>query len=287
MATALDYSAGRPSGAAVRAAGHIGVIRYAGTQGRTKNITRIEYQDMDRNGVGVALVYENKAGDALTGRSGGANSARAIQADAISINFPSSRPLYLACDQDITTQMRAVIDYYRGANDVLGVERTGAYGEADVLDACFAAGVISWGFQTAAWSKGRHTRAHLYQRIGAALVGGIVCDVNDILATDWGQHNAQQEDDMDARQATQLDKIHEQLMGTNNPWAEPGWPGFESLEYPGNFATPVDFIRHLDQNVIQLAKKVSDQQALIIGLKTQADASAKMLQAILTKLNTP
>lgn len=130
----------------------------------------------------------------------------------------------------------------------------------------------------------------LWQYTSSGIVPGIA-EHTDLSrgALPLNYHPAQPggDNDMDPRQATQLDKIHEQLMGTNNPWAEPGWPGFESLEYPGNFATPVDFVRHIDQNVIQLAKKVSDQQALIIGLKNQADASAKMLQAILTKLNTP
>jgi hypothetical protein len=214
MATALDYSAGRPSGAAVRAAGHAGVVRYAGTAGRTKNITKAEYQDMDRNGVGVALVYENKAGDALLGRAAGSASASAIAMDARNIGFPATRPFYLAVDQDITTQMPTVVEYFRGANNVLGVARTGAYGEADVLDALFAAGVITYGWQTAAWSKGRKAKkAHLFQRIGTAIVGGIGCDVNDILATDWGQHNAQ-EDDM------QLTDIVQAPDGTKLPYSQ-------------------------------------------------------------------
>lgn len=197
MATALDYSEGRPSGAAVKKDGHAGVVRYAGTPGRGKNITKAEFQDLDRNGIGVALVYENKAGDALLGRAAGGAAAAAIVFDARNIGFPATRPLYFAVDQDITTQMPAVIEYFRGINNVIGVARTGAYGEADVIDALFAAGVISYGWQTAAWSKSRKAKkAHLFQRIGTAIVGGVGCDVNDILATDWGQHNTHTEDDM-------------------------------------------------------------------------------------------
>jgi hypothetical protein len=186
--TALDYSAGRPSGKAVADAGHDGVIRYAGTAGRRKNITAAEFADMDRNGRGVALVYENAAGDALRGRAAGSSSARAIVADAASIGFPASRPMYFAVDQDITDQMAAVTEYFRGINDVLGVARTGAYGEADVIDALFAAGVISYGWQCAAWSHGRKAKKYqLYQRIAKTYVGGIESD--DINAADWGQHN--------------------------------------------------------------------------------------------------
>lgn len=195
MATALDYSAGRPTGAAVRAAGHVGVIRYAGTQGRPKNITKAEYQDMDRNGVGVALIFEDLAGDALKGWGRGVDAARAIAADAASIGFPTSRPLYFAVDQDITTQMDAVKAYFGGIASVLGSRPIGVYGEADVLDAVIGSGLAEYGWQTAAWSKGRRTnKARLFQRIGSVVVGGIACDVNDILAADWGQHNAQGDD---------------------------------------------------------------------------------------------
>ncbi|MET8848039.1 glycoside hydrolase domain-containing protein [Amycolatopsis sp. NPDC004625] len=195
MATALDYSAGRPAGAAVRAAGHVGVVRYAGTPWRPKNITKAEFQDMDRNGVGVALIFEDLSGDALKGWGRGVDAARAIAADAANIGFPASRPLYFAVDQDITTQMETVKAYFGGIASVLGSRPIGVYGEADVLDAVIGAGLAEYGWQTAAWSKGRRTtKARLFQRIGSVVVGGIACDVNDILAADWGQHNAQGDD---------------------------------------------------------------------------------------------
>ncbi|MEA5366111.1 DUF1906 domain-containing protein [Amycolatopsis sp., V23-08] len=195
MPTALDYSQGRPTGAAVKAAQHVGVVRYAGTPGRTKNITRAEYLDMDRQGVGVALVFEDAAGDALKGRPRGVTAAQAIVADAAAVGFPASRPLYFAVDQDITGQMGTVLEYFRGIGSVLGGRPAGVYGEADVLDAVLDAGLARFGWQTVAWSRGRTAKTrHLYQRAGQIYVGGIQVDVNDVLAADWGQHNAQEED---------------------------------------------------------------------------------------------
>jgi hypothetical protein len=190
MATVLDYSAGRPGGAAIKEAGHPGVQRYAGTPGRTKNLTRGEFQDLDAHGIGVGVVYENGAGDALTGRAGGGNSARLMNADLANIGFPAGRPRYFAVDQDITSQMPAVLDYFRGVGDELPVSQIGVYGEADVLDAVFDAGLGTYGWQTKAWSKGRLAKKwHLLQLLGTVVVGGVGCDESTIHAADWGQHN--------------------------------------------------------------------------------------------------
>lgn len=196
MPTILDYSAGRPTAAAVKAAGHVGVIRYIGTPGRTKNLTRAEYQDMVNQVVGVGLVYENRAGDAAGGYAAGVNAARAARADADAVGYPSSRPIYFAVDSDQVTaaQFQAAMNYLDGAVSVLGFDQVGVYGEYDIVE--MAVGKhCRYGWQTAAWSGGRRSgKAHLYQKIGTAVVGGIACDVNDILATDWGQHNAQEDD---------------------------------------------------------------------------------------------
>jgi hypothetical protein len=196
MPTALDYSAGRPTGAAVKAAQHAGVVRYAGTPGRTKNITKAEYQDMDRNGIGVALVYENHAGDAAGGHPAGQAAAFAARKDADAIGFPVSRPIYFAVDSDqVTTgQFAAAMAYLDGAASILGRDRVGVYGEFDVIEMAVG-NHARFGWQTAAWSKGkRSAKAVLFQQIGTVVVGGIASDVNQILAADWGQHNAQEED---------------------------------------------------------------------------------------------
>lgn len=197
MATALDYSAGRPSASAVLAAGHAGVIRYIGTPGRTKNITKAEYQDMTSRGVGVALVYENHAGDAGGGFSAGVTAARNARADANSIGFPGSRPIYFAVDSDQVSpaNFAAVSAYLDGAASILGDRaRVGVYGEYDVIEKNVGSHA-AYGWQTAAWSGGkRSSKAAIFQRLGQTYVGGIQVDINDILASDWGQHSASEGD---------------------------------------------------------------------------------------------
>lgn len=192
MAQALDYSAGAPSGAAVKEAGYAGVIRYAGTPGHAKNITKAEYDDMAGSDIGVALVYEHLAGDALNGFGAGQAAARTIQADAANFGFPPSRPYYFTVDQQISmeSQFTAVMSYLDGAATVIGHSRVGVYGQESVVRRAVLGGHATYGWQTAAWSAGlRFDGAHLFQHVGYVYVGNVECDSNDILAPDWGQHN--------------------------------------------------------------------------------------------------
>lgn len=199
MAQVLDYSAGKPGAAAIKRAGYIGAVRYIGFPTRTKCTDAGELADFTRHGLGMALVYQDGRGDALGGYSGGVAAAGRAGKHADAIGFPSGRPIYFAVDQDIVTdaQMRAVREYLRGAGSVLGTGRVGVYGERDVTVAARTQGVASWFWQTRAWS-GTPVRLdperHLYQRPGQIYVGGIQCDVNDVLKADWGQHT--KEDDM-------------------------------------------------------------------------------------------
>lgn len=209
MSQALDYSSGPPAGAAVRQAGYAAVIRYAGTPGRPKNITRTEFEDLSMSGVDVALVYENNTGDALLGYSEGQLAAENIANDAVRIGFPANRPLYFTVDRSVTSpsDFALVMLYLDGAASVIGRERVGVYGEYEVVKYALEGGHARYGWQTVAWSGGQqYAGAHLFQRLGTVLVDGIACDVNDILAPDWGQHSytpnpgAPTEDDMPDRQ---------------------------------------------------------------------------------------
>ncbi|MEV5537468.1 glycoside hydrolase domain-containing protein [Saccharopolyspora shandongensis] len=207
----LDYSAGVPKAAAVKAAGFDFVVRYVGTPGRRKNITAGEYRDMTGAGVGVALVFENRAGDALAGRAAGARNARAALDDANSFGWPADRPIYMAVDQDITTesQMRTVVEYLRGAADVLGIERIGVYGEADVVDRAQRDNVARWFWQTKAWSRKRISpHAHLVQQTETVRVDGVECDINTTDRPDIGQHPRAQENDLQPDERNALLGVH-------------------------------------------------------------------------------
>ena len=186
---ALDYSAGRPSGGAVRDSGAVAVIRYVGTPGRAKNLTATETADMLAHGVAVALVYEDRAGTALLGRARGEADARAALLDAHSCGV-TVRCIYMAVDFDVANddQMDRVSAYLAGAARVLGTDRLGVYGERDVVDIFVGGRVAAYGWQTKAWSGGAvSSQADLYQVGRQTTVDGVTCDVNEIKRQDFGQ----------------------------------------------------------------------------------------------------
>lgn len=181
----LDYSSGYPTPSAVKTAGYAGVVRYIGTPGHGKNLTRTEAQAMRAAGIPIALVYEAAAGWMRGGAPAGAAAARAALADAASCGV-QARCVYLACDEDVTTQMPTVLACLDGAAGVLGRSRVGVYGEADVIDAALPAHA-TWGWQTRAWSGGRvSAKAHLLQQTGYVYPGGVQSDRSTILRDDWG-----------------------------------------------------------------------------------------------------
>lgn len=187
----LDYSAGLPGARAIKSAGYAGAVRYIGFPDRRKCTTRNELNDFDANDLGMALVYEDKATDWQGGAQQGQAAGRRARDHANAIGFPADRPIYMAVDQDVVSagQFATMIEYLRGASlSLSGSALTGVYGEADVIDRAREAHVASYFWQTAAWSRGRRTSAHLFQRIGTVNVGGIGCDINDVLQEDWGQH---------------------------------------------------------------------------------------------------
>lgn len=192
MATVYDYSAGYPGGAAIVRAGGSGAVRYIGFPGRTKCTSTGELDDFSRNGLGMALVFEEAARNWRDGALGGQRDAVRARAHATAIGFPLGRPIYMAVDQDVVTEAEyiAAMNYLRGAHAALGGPRlTGVYGEASVLDRARREGVAGFFWQTVAWSGGRHTEANIYQRAGQVQVNGVACDINNILTPDWGQHD--------------------------------------------------------------------------------------------------
>lgn len=244
----LDYSAGFPGARTIKAAGYEGAVRYIGFPDRKKCTNKAELLDFNAYGLGMALVFEDNLTSWRAGRAGGDQHARIAKAHADAIGFPIDRRIYMAIDQDVVTsgEFELMLDYLRGAGQVLGVRGVGVYGEADVIDAARTAGVASVFWQTAAWSRGRSTTANLHQLIGTVHVGGVDCDVNNISAADWGQHNR---------------KIGG-TMELTDPLDNPNWPG------SGNKTDSVgDNIRYTNAKVTDIQDKVTSMAAQIAELK--------------------
>lgn len=282
----LDYSSGYPSPASIKAAGYSGIVRYIGTPGRAKNMTRREAGAMRAAGIPIAGVYESTAGWMLGGASAGREAALRALDDAARLGL-NLRSVNFACDVDITTaaQMTAVRRCLDGASaTALNLARTGVYGEADVIDACVGGGNAVWGWQTRAWSGGRvSSRAHLLQQIGYVYPGGVQCDRSTVLKLDWGQSPAPTEETVmdaetrealaDIRQA--VSSVYQLLSVGDNPDPQGGDTHPNNVENVLKLVKALTALESTDaaQIVAKLSEVQQGQAALAADLRSLAAAS--------------
>lgn len=186
----LDYSGGAIRGAAIRAAGYAGAIRYVDTPANAgqKHVRPAEYADLTAAGCQVHLVFEVGTGDMLGGRQAGiANATRAV-AGATWVGHTGL--IFMACDMHLTAaQIPTALAYIDGAATVLGTGRTGVYGFTELITAARAGGhgAVFW---QCGVNPGSVSGVHLWQRNdGTVQVGGVQCDINEqyqpIGSTDW------------------------------------------------------------------------------------------------------
>lgn len=193
----LDYSAGYPGAYEIKRAGYSGVIRYLKKEGSSlvKPIVKTEYDDMLAHGLDVAFVYQHLRKSRVTeGFTAGVHDAvwAFQQAESVGAN---PRAIYFAVDFDASfTQYEAIANYMLGAAQVIGHNRVGVYGKYNLISYLFNRDLITWGWQTYAWSTGHNQhpstynpRAHLFQQLSQVVINGISCDVNDVLRADYGQ----------------------------------------------------------------------------------------------------
>lgn len=213
----IDYAMRQIPAADIRAAGYAGVINYVslsrpGSSFGAKPITRPYAESLTAAGLVIVSNYQyGKPGgtapsDFTRGYAGGVADAKTAWQLHTAAGGGQSAPIFFSVDDDINreTWNTVALQWFRGINSVIGVQRTGVYGGIDVCQWAAADGVIGassvpgrrWAWQTRSWSKGKvDPAAVLYQRIVSTvsnpgpLVGGIEVDVNDVLAQDCGQWN--------------------------------------------------------------------------------------------------
>lgn len=199
----------------IKSAGYDGVVVWVsesrpGADFGAKPVTRA-YADALR-AAGLHLVSNFQYGkpgwpdpsDFTRGYDGGVADAQTAQRLHAAAGGPNTAPIFFSVDDDIdaNTWKTVAVDWFRGLNSVLGVERTGIYGHSKACGWAIEDGVIGhsssaghrWAWQTRAWSHGeREPMAVLYQAVvdspstpGIPL-GGINVDLDDVLAPDYGQ----------------------------------------------------------------------------------------------------
>lgn len=191
MSRVIDYAWGRPSLASLKAAGAVAVCRYLSYDTSGKNLTRAEADGLRAGGIDIVSNWEQAGSWAeySGGQAVGRTHAATAEIQHIACGGPVSRPIYFSTDWDVTAgQLATVADYYRGVASVIGLARTGAYGGYRAIRYLFDQHVITWGWQTYAWSGGQwDSRAQLRQVQNGVQVGGVDCDLDESTTTDFGQ----------------------------------------------------------------------------------------------------
>jgi flagellum-specific peptidoglycan hydrolase FlgJ/type II secretory pathway component PulJ len=185
----IDY-ASRPPHDAALAQNHVQfVCRYL-SYTHSKNLTAREAQHMSSLGISLVGVWETTANRALAGRAAGASDARQAMSQATAVGQPGTRPIYFAVDFDATKHQleHQVAEYFQGVTSVLGADRTGVYGGYRTVKALFDAGLVTYGWQTYAWSHGHwDPRAQLQQYRNSQHVDHVDVDFDRAVSADFGQ----------------------------------------------------------------------------------------------------
>lgn len=211
----IDFSARKIPPHQITAAGYDGVVAYVsearpGSNLGAKPVGR-QYADALRaEGLHIVSNYQyGKPGSATPsdftrGFAGGVADAQTALRLHDEAGGPDHAPIIFSIDEDIDlpTWNDIAVNWFRGINSVLGLDRTGIYGHSRVCAWAIQDEVIgrstspgrTWAWQTRAWSQGeREPTAVLFQAVidtpsnPGPVVGGIHVDVNEVLAPDFGQ----------------------------------------------------------------------------------------------------
>lgn len=189
MTEGVDYSFGRPSPAALKAAGKLFAIRYIPYFGDGgKGVTEAEIAALHKEGLSVAFVFESYAGRILEGRLSGEQDASHSAAVLTLLGAPPGQPVYFACDIDVRSvgEFDQVADYMDGAKYILGRKRVGIYGSYSVMR--YFSTTIEYLWQTYAWSGGLvYENLDLYQYKNGQTIDGALVDFNLAYTENFGQ----------------------------------------------------------------------------------------------------
>ncbi|NME89664.1 glycoside hydrolase domain-containing protein [Corynebacterium stationis] len=203
LGTVIDYSAGVPSASAIKAAGHLGAVRYVSEKRPNaqwmagKPVTLKETQAMSGQGLATASVYQYGRAETADWKKGAAGAA--VHAPkAISIHRaaggPTGRPIYIAIDDNPTrSQYDSLIKPYLvtfSATLRAAGYSTGIYGNYNVIDWAIKDSIGSY-FWMHDWGSGGkihpRTTVHQLPQNKQRTIDGVVVDINNVYAQDWGQ----------------------------------------------------------------------------------------------------
>jgi hypothetical protein len=211
----IDFTERLVAADQIKSAGYDGALVYVselrpGADFDFKPVTREYADELRAEGLHVVSCYQyGKPGwptpsDFTRGYDGGVVDAQTAVRLHGAAGGPGSAPIFFSVDEDIdlNTWKSVAVEWFRGINSVLGVDRTGIYGHSRACAWAIGDGVVGssttagrrWAWQTTAWSQGaREPAAVLYQSVvntpssPGPLLGGTHVDVDEVLAADFGQ----------------------------------------------------------------------------------------------------
>jgi hypothetical protein len=185
----IDYAwaSPKPSPSALKSAGVLFIVRYL-SHDPSKDLVKPELDAAVAAGLAVVANWEAGATNMLGGFSQGVDDAQNADGQASLLGM-NGTPIYFSADFDETPgQDVPVEEYMRGVASVIGLSRTGVYGDYYVVKRVFDAGHARYGWQTYAWSGGQwEPRAQLRQTLNGITVAGVSADRDQSEAADFGQ----------------------------------------------------------------------------------------------------
>lgn len=203
LGTVIDFSAAVPSANSIKAAGHLGAVRYV-SQPRPdaqwmkgKPVRLAETTANAAVGLATASVYQfgrANTADWLQGAAG--VTIHAPQAIALhkAAGGPTGVPIYVAIDDNPTRAqytglIRPYLAAFKSALEAANL-KLGIYGNYNVIDWAIQDGLGEY-FWMHDWGSGGkiHPRTTIHQLPQAyqRTIDGVTVDINNVYAKDWGQ----------------------------------------------------------------------------------------------------
>ncbi|PTR30276.1 secreted protein [Rhodococcus sp. OK519] len=204
-ATLIDYSAGVPSPLGIRAAGHVGAIRYVSDRRPGaewmlgKPMQFGEAAAMAAFGLQIVSCYQLGKGQTSDWRGGYDAGIRHAQRGLElhrAAGGPENCPIYASIDDNPSAWEfdNQIAPYLRGWDAVVGRENVGVYANSPTIDRCLRSGVgaLFWQHNWGTPAGYVHPAAHLHQfEIDKRQIEGVGIDLNSILKPQYGQWAAQ------------------------------------------------------------------------------------------------
>jgi Domain of unknown function (DUF1906) len=131
----IDVSYARPNPTYIRSAGYIGVIGYISPE-PTKNMTPVYATALQAAGLGVLLVWESTAQQALGGAASGRSDAVQAVMLANALKYPNGSPLFVNIGDFAATedQIPFIRSYYEAFAAGINPRMAGGYGTGYIIN---------------------------------------------------------------------------------------------------------------------------------------------------------